>query len=227
MNFSLLSPAVLASIAAIVVAVTLHELGHGFAAYAMGDPTARNAGRLSFNPLRHVDLIGTVLLPGFLVVSQLIAVGRVVFLFGWAKPVPVNPTNFVNPRQQMALVAACGPLVNFCLAYLAALGFHIAPNSLFLAYSLVANIALGLFNLIPVPPLDGGRIAVGILPLPLARRWARLERWGLPLVILLLFLAPRIAPLFGASFDPLGNTGAQMVGRAVNFFLNAAGVAHG
>ena len=198
----------LAAIAA-VLAITLHEAAHGFAALAMGDDTARRAGRLSLNPLRHVDPIGTVLLPGFLVLTQLRLLGHVGFMFGWAKPVPVAAWKFRDPRRGMMVVAAAGPAMNFLLAWLGALFLPNAPGGLnplaesFLLSFLLTNLVLGLFNLIPLPPLDGGRIVVGLLPLRLALAWARLERAGLVIVLLLIFALPPLLGEFGIAFDPI------------------------
>ena len=198
----------------VILAITLHETAHGYAALALGDDTARSMGRLSLNPLRHVDRVGTLLVPGFLLVSQLLTIGRVVFMFGWAKPVPVSAWRFANPRRGMALVAAAGPLVNFFLAWLAALLTHgaaLLPEvagevaDTMLQTFILANLVLGLFNLLPIPPLDGGRIMVGILPERLAFAWARLERAGLVIVLLLVFLLPRLLAEFGIRFDPVGN----------------------
>ena len=210
-------PAVIAA----VLAITLHEAAHGYAALALGDDTARLAGRLSLNPLRHVDRVGTVLLPGFLLIFQLLAFHRVLFMFGWAKPVPVAAWKFRDPRRGMAVVATAGPLMNFFLAWLGALLMPVPAGPLppgidpidaavaqhpligfFLFYFMLTNLVLGLFNLLPIPPLDGGRIAVGLLPLPLAQRWARLERAGIVLVMLLVFLLPPLLGQFGIAFDP-------------------------
>jgi len=198
----------------VIFAITLHEAAHGYAALALGDDTARSMGRLSLNPLRHVDRVGTLLLPGALMLGQLITIGRVVFLFGWAKPVPVSAWRFADPRRGMALVAAAGPAMNFFLAWLAALLMHgsalLADPAgevvdTMLQTFILANLVLGLFNLLPIPPLDGGRIMVGILPLRLAEAWARLERAGIVIVLLVAFLLPRLLAEFGIRFDPIGN----------------------
>ena len=212
-------------IALAATAIILHELAHGYAAWALGDQTARLEGRLSLNPLRHVDRVGTILLPGFLLLGQLLTVGRVLFMFGWAKPVPVDPTRFRNPRQGMALVAIAGPLMNFTLAFLAALSLRIVPVSWMAAVGsfIVLNLVLGLFNLVPIPPLDGGRIAVGILPLRLARAWAGLERFGI-LFVLALVALPSILGQAGISFNPLGQTLYPAVDWAYGFTLHLAGV---
>ena len=212
-------------IALAATAIILHELAHGYAAWALGDQTARLEGRLSLNPLRHVDRVGTILLPGFLLLGQLLTVGHVLFMFGWAKPVPVDPTRFRNPRQGMALVAIAGPLMNFTLAFLAALSLRIVPVSWMAAAGsfIVLNLVLGLFNLVPIPPLDGGRIAVGILPLRLARAWAGLERFGI-LFVLALVALPSILGQAGISFNPLGQTLYPAVDWAYGFTLHLAGV---
>jgi len=199
-----LAPAVVAT----VLAITLHEASHGYAALALGDSTARDAGRLSLNPIRHIDRVGTILLPGILLIGQLILPPhRIFFMFGWAKPVPVSAWKFRDPRRGMALVAIAGPLMNFFLAWLAALAMPeaVAPGTggalftRFLTYFMLSNIVLGLFNLLPIPPLDGGRIAVGVLPLHLARAWARMERAGIVVVLLVVFILPRLT-----GFDPVG-----------------------
>jgi Zn-dependent protease len=204
----------LAAAIPVVIAITLHEAAHGYAAWALGDDTAKRMGRLSLNPLRHVDRVGTILLPGFLLLTQLATIGRVVFMFGWAKPVPVSAWRFRDPRRGMMFVAAAGPAMNFFLAWLGALALHLIP--LFattprgaemqlecVAVFIIANLALGLFNLIPIPPLDGGRVAVGLLPEAAARAWAKLERAGILMILLLLFLLPAALREFGVHYDPV------------------------
>ncbi len=195
-----------------LIAIIFHEVAHGWAANALGDPTARERGRLSLNPLRHLDPLGTVAVPLVLFALQMVSLGRVEFLFGWAKPVPVDPRNFRRPRQDMALVAAAGPAINLALAFgLASFGHLVdaLPNPAgFLVaeailFAVQINLLLMLFNLIPVPPLDGGRILVGVLPLGLARALARVEPAGLGLVLLGLFVLPAFLRLSGVAFDPL------------------------
>ena len=198
----------------VVIAITLHEAAHGYAAWAMGDNTAKEAGRLSLNPLAHVDRVGTILLPGFLVLSQLATIGHVAFMFGWAKPVPVAAWRFRNPRRGMMVVAAAGPAMNFFLAWVGALALHLVPlftrspagaemQLEFVTVFIIVNLALGLFNLLPIPPLDGGRIVVGLLPVGIARVWARVERAGILVVLLLLFLLPAALSEFGITYDPV------------------------
>ena len=216
----------------IVLAITLHEAAHGYAALAMGDDTAKKAGRLSLNPLRHIDRVGTVLLPGFLLIFQLLPIHRVMFMFGWAKPVPVAAWRFRHPRQGMMVVAAAGPAMNFFLAWLAAILLHVSGYRLedrigltaqFILDFIVINLVLGLFNLLPIPPLDGGRIMVGLLPLRLAQSWARLERFGIVLVLLIIFLLPRMLADFGMAFDPFNALLNTVVPWALRIVLLLAG----
>jgi len=210
-----------------IVAITLHEAAHGYAAMALGDNTARDAGRLSLNPLRHVDRVGTIILPGILLITQLLLPPhKVQFMFGWAKPVPVSPWLFRDPRRGMAIVAAAGPAMNFVLAWfgaLALLGFA-GPGLLnalvfqLLFYFILSNLVLGLFNLLPIPPLDGGRIAVGILPLSLAIAWAKLERAGILIVLFVVFLLP-----YATGLDPVGTALDRVLPWAFRLILGLSG----
>lgn len=174
----------------VLFAITLHEVAHGIAARRLGDRTAEMMGRLSLNPLRHIDPLGTVLVP-----AVLLAIGG--FLFGWAKPVPVNFSNLRNPRRDMALVAIAGPLSNFAMAVGWGLLLKLATamgaeQGLWLGVGymavagMVINLVLLVLNLLPLPPLDGGRVVSGLLPLSLARHYDRLEPFGLFIIVGLL-----------------------------------------
>ena len=217
-----------------LVAIILHEVAHGWAANALGDPTARLRGRLSLNPVRHVDPFGTIALPLMLFGFQMLTIGRIEFLFGWAKPVPVDPRHFRRPRQDMALVAAAGPAINLVLGFLCALGFLLllrfgdpTGGYLFetLRFAIVINVLLMLFNLIPVPPLDGGRILVGVLPIEAARRVARLEQAGLMIVLLGLFVAPPLLRELGIRFDPVGSVLLPALAWVSGLLLTTASLA--
>jgi Zn-dependent protease len=195
----------------VIIAVTFHEAAHGFVARMFGDDTAWRLGRVSFNPLKHIDPFGTILLPGLLLLL------RSPFLFGYAKPVPVNFKGLRNPRRDMVWVAAAGPGMNIALAILAALAIHLVvylPDTAIqwvkqnLENALEINVLLAVFNMLPLPPLDGGRIAVGLLPDFLARPLARLEPFGMLILVSVLFLVPLLGAQLGVDLS--------IVSRAVN-----------
>jgi len=178
----------------VVFAITLHEAAHGYIARAFGDRTAEMHGRITLNPLRHIDPVGTILVPGALILAAT-KLGGPHFVFGWAKPVPVNFGNLRDPRRDMLWVAAAGPAVNFAMALAWAVLFRFAmPGGMFDSSSIVAmarigvsvNLVLMALNLLPIPPLDGGRIAVSLLPMPAAHAFAKLEPFGLFLIVGLL-----------------------------------------
>ena len=188
----------------VLIAITFHEAAHGYVARYLGDETASRLGRVSLNPLRHIDPLGTIALPGLLLLAGS------PFLFGYAKPVPVNFRALRNPRIGMVLVAAAGPAMNIALAIAAALSFHLAvylPGTvaqwvvLNLKNALIINVILAVFNLFPLPPLDGGRIAVGLLPNVLARQLARLEPYGMIILIGLLILLPLLGSQMGLDLN--------------------------
>ena len=183
----------------IIIAITFHEAAHGFVAWRCGDDTAYRLGRVTFNPLKHIDPMGTIILPLFLYLTT-------GFMFGYAKPVPVNFRRLRNPRRDMVLVAAAGPATNILLAFASAILFRIFPDPTsmttavigeILQRSIFLNIILAVFNMIPLPPLDGGRVAVGLLPYPLSLHLARLERYGMPVLIGLLIVLPWIGSQVG------------------------------
>lgn len=189
----------------IVLAITVHEVAHGYVARECGDDTAARAGRLTLNPLAHVDPFGTVILPGLLFLSGLPP-------FGFAKPVPVNFGRLENPKRDMVWVAAAGPAVNLFMAIGWALLLNIAyylKGDLqawtvnMAQIGIAANIVLFAFNMIPLPPLDGGRVAVGLLPNKLAVPLARTERYGLFIIFGLLFIPSLINSAFGTDFNPI------------------------
>lgn len=183
----------------VLIAITFHEVSHGFIANKLGDPTARMLGRLTLNPIAHIDLFGTIILPLMLIITT-----NGQFVFGYAKPVPINPMNFKNPRRDMAISAAAGPVTNILLAaasvlilrfiiFPASMLFHqgiaekiLMPADLMLRSSIIINIVLASFNLIPIPPLDGGRVFIGLLPHKQAVSYSRIEPFGFIIVLILI-----------------------------------------
>jgi len=210
----------------VVFAVTFHEAAHGFVAYRFGDDTAWRAGRVTFNPLRHIDSFGTIILPAMLILL------RSPFLFGYAKPVPVNFRRLHRPRRDMVWVALAGPVTNILLATISALlvyGLVLLPSGAAdwleanLANSILINVVLCVFNMLPLPPLDGGRVAVGLLPDALAIPLARLERYGMLILLLFLFLLPYVGERTGLNLNVLGWIVGVPAEALYNFILMITG----
>lgn len=211
----------------LVIAIVFHEVAHGYVARIFGDHTAERMGRLTLNPIRHVDPIGTVVLPMVLAIAH-------APIFGWAKPVPVEGSNLRNPRRDMIFVALAGPGTNFVLATLAALVLaaffsgSVPPASAlytvsgFAFLSLLSfvqvNVFLGVFNLIPLPPFDGGHVVQGLLPRPAAIQYAKLARFGLPLLLILLLVLPMISP----NLDIVRRLIGPIANAVFQFFLGIA-----
>lgn len=178
----------LISIALLLVAVSVHEYAHGLTAFKLGDPTAKHSGRLTLNPIAHIDPVGTILVPLILVIT------RSPFLFAWAKPVPVNFYNLHNPKRDMLWVGLAGPAANFAMAVGASVILRtplILPNTigeLVMGYFVILNLLLGVFNLVPVPPLDGSRILFSLLPDRYAYAYGQMERFGMIILLALIWL---------------------------------------
>jgi Zn-dependent protease len=200
----------------VLIAITFHEVAHGLVAYRFGDNTAKAMGRLTLNPLAHIDIFGTVILPVLLFFST-----HGQFTFGYAKPVPINPFNLGNPKRDMIYVAAAGPIMNILIAFLAgmlmvliawlelllpqtAVQKVLLPLAGMFRYGIIMNIYLAAFNLIPLVPLDGGRILAGLLPRDLEIKYSRLEPYGMIILLLLIFLGVTryfVVPVAGAFYS--------------------------
>jgi Zn-dependent protease len=210
----------------LLFAITFHEAAHGFVAHRLGDNTAYDLGRVSFNPLRHVDPFGTVIMPAILLMSHS------PFLFGYAKPVPVNFRALRSPRIDMVWVALAGPATNIALALAAAAAFHVvdflpenagqwlADN---LKNAVVINVILAIFNMMPIPPLDGGRVAVGLLPNAIAVPLSRLEPFGMLILIGFLILLPLAGSQLGLNLDVISTILRTTTGYLIRLILAVTG----
>ena len=211
----------------VLIAITFHEAAHAYTAWKLGDDTAYRQGRVTFNPLKHVDPFGTVLVPALLLLTAS------PFLFGWAKPVPVAFGRLSHPRRDMALVAIAGPLTNVALAVLSALLFHglgsLPPAAAAWAgqtlyQSILLNLLLAIFNMLPIPPLDGSRIVLSAMPGVLAKPYAKLERFGFLILLGLLFVLPMLGREIGVNLNLFRWLIGTPLARVLPWFEGMAGL---
>jgi Zn-dependent protease len=228
MDFGTIGYAISVWLLPVLFAITFHEAAHGWVAERFGDPTARMLGRVTFNPIKHVDPFGTLILPGLLLLL------KAPVLFGYAKPVPVNFARLNHPKRDMIWVALAGPGINLALAYVSALalravyppaGGELDWLSQNLLNSIQINLILAVFNLLPIPPLDGGRVLTGLLPHPYAWKFAQIERYGLLILLGLLFIVPFAAQSLGYPFNPIAYLLLPPVEWMFNLILDLAGFA--